>query len=116
VVKGLSRSAAEAVARLEAREFGAGAVARALACWQRSVQGPARGLRFRDDDCGHLECCRTHLAARDLLESAVMRLPARAARELRALVAPYDGIFESRSVADPGVPVSEWWWQRRFVP
>ncbi len=80
------------------------------------VQGPTRFLRFREDDCGVKECCRGHLAARDLLEDAALRLPARAARELREAVRPYDEIFESRSIADPGMPVSAFWWNRRFVP
>ncbi len=107
---------ASAVARLEAGQFGAGAVGRAFSVWKRSVQGPARFLRFREDDCGVLECCRVHLAARDLLEATAMQLPAHAAKELRALIKPYDRIFESRSLADPGTPTSEWWWHRRFVP
>ncbi|GAA3785107.1 hypothetical protein GCM10023083_21510 [Streptomyces phyllanthi] len=73
-------------------------------------------MRFSDDYCGLDECCRPHLAARDLLESAALRLPARAAGELRDLLKPYDEIFESRSLADPGAPASAWWWRRRFVP
>ncbi|MEK2479551.1 hypothetical protein [Streptomyces noursei] len=91
-------------------------MARAFSTWKRSVQGPVRFLRFRDDDCGIAECCRAHLAARDLLESAALQLPARVARELRSLIRPYDEIFESKSIADPEVPASEWWWNRRFVP
>jgi hypothetical protein len=104
------------VARLEAVRFGAGAVGQAFSLWKRAVQGPARFMRFREDDCGTAECCRPHLAARDLLESAATRLPPRAARELRALLTPYDQIFAARSLADPGVPTAERWWHRRFVP
>ncbi len=116
MVPGLSGPASEAVARFEAVKFGPGAVARAFSVWKRSVQGPVRCLRFRDDDCGIAECCRAHLAARDLLETAALQLPTRVARELRSLIRPYDEIFESKSLADPGVPASEWWWKRRFVP
>ncbi len=113
---GLGRGAAEAVARVEQQSLGEGAVARAFSVWKRSVHGPARHLRFRPDDCGHLECCRTHLAARDVLASAMRRLPTKAARDLRDLVGPYDEIFESRSLVDPGAPDTDAWWHRRFVP
>ncbi|MGK5631819.1 hypothetical protein [Streptomyces sp. URMC 123] len=116
-VAGLSGGSAGAVARFEADEgLGDGDVARAFALWARAVRGPAHTLRSGDDDCGVDACCHPHLAARDLLETAVLRLPSRAARELRALVRPHDEIYESRSLADPGAPASERWWRRRFVP
>ncbi|MFS8096241.1 hypothetical protein LFM09_03790 [Lentzea alba] len=81
-----------------------GAIAEALNGWTRFVHGPARAI----DDYGehpHPDlCCHRHDPAdcRAALHLALMSLPAKAARELRALVRPLDELFLARSIPSPG--------------
>jgi hypothetical protein len=116
VIRGLSARAARQLAQYESSGGRRpGETAAAFRRWAVSVHGPSDPLRFRDDFCGYDECCRPHVAARDVLADALRALPVRGSRELGALLAPYDARFLARSVAlGPPEPRNRWW-ADRFV-
>lgn len=92
-------------------EFCHGDVARSFDRWRRIANRPTPaplGYGFAGE-CGIWGCCPP---SRDALELAILRLPARPARELRRLVAPLDERFLDRTYSDPTAPPGPWWTRR----
>ncbi len=111
-VDGLSAATVREIRLCERRHLWPGAVARALADWRRLAHGPQRRLRpevYRADCL----CCDA-VEHRRILDTALTRLPARAARELRSQVAALDDLFERRTLPDPAADPALPWWQRRL--
>ncbi|MEV4680216.1 hypothetical protein [Streptomyces kurssanovii] len=92
-ISGVSRRTLYEIVRVEETRnyLWTGAVGESLALWRGFVGRPDRRL-WRDDEGGCTEwlCCGDPLRARDMLEGAVLALPRRAARELRAVVLALD--------------------------
>jgi hypothetical protein len=92
-VHGISRHTQYEIVRIEETRnyLWTGAVGESLGLWRTFVGRPDRRL-WRDDEDGCTEwlCCGDPLRARDMLEGAVLALPRRAARELRAVVRALD--------------------------
>jgi hypothetical protein len=92
-VHGISRHTQYEIVRIEETRnyLWTGAVGESLGLWRTFVGRPDRRL-WRDDEDGCTEwlCCGDPLRARDMLEGAVLALPRRAARELRAVVLALD--------------------------
>ncbi|MEU1744065.1 hypothetical protein [Streptomyces pristinaespiralis] len=92
-VHGISRHTQYEIVRIEETRnyLWTGAVGESLDLWRTFVGRPDRRL-WRDDEDGCTEwlCCGDPLRARDMLEGAVLALPRRAARELRAMVLALD--------------------------
>ncbi|WP_093592445.1 hypothetical protein [Lentzea waywayandensis] len=99
---GASAPTAGAIARFERDHFHPGAVARALRCWSAFVHGPIRAITD-SESCHYFyggwdepDWCR------GILRDAQRALPAKAARELRALVRPLDELYLTRAIPAPG--------------
>ncbi|WP_086668443.1 hypothetical protein [Lentzea kentuckyensis] len=92
-----------AIADFERTYFGPGAVAEAFTGWARFVHGPARIIDDYSDNHLDYPCCPRHDPAdcRAELRAALLALPAKAARELRALVRPLDDLYLARSIPHP---------------
>jgi hypothetical protein len=83
------------------RRFRPGAVAQALDGWARFVRS-AEVDSHSPVMCLHADCqWRDPLVLRDALRVALLALPVRAARELRALVAPLDDTYLARATPTP---------------
>ena len=114
VVAGVDAAVQRQIADVERRLRTPGAVARALARWRAHVHGPARDLHS-----GHTlvhPCCADDEpgASRGLLESAMHRLPRRAAGSLRRLVTTLDDVLLARTYPDPTADPDAPWWERRL--
>ncbi|GLW68149.1 hypothetical protein Kpho02_04480 [Kitasatospora phosalacinea] len=113
-LQGLPRRTRTAVHRIEALGLGAGAVAEALHTYERFLRRPGRHLYVPRADC---PCCDP-LTARDVLETALHRLPRPARAPLRALVERLDEEFLHRTLPDPlaarpdGTRPAAWWHRR----
>ncbi|MFF8864906.1 MULTISPECIES: hypothetical protein [unclassified Streptomyces] len=99
VIDGLSRGALGEIDRLERARthWGPGEVATAVRLWKDYVQTPER-LLWQDHEWGstHGDCCGGDpREARALLDTVMRALPARSARELRAVVARSDRVWGS---------------------
>ncbi|MFC0549136.1 hypothetical protein [Kutzneria chonburiensis] len=104
---GLPRGSARlltAVAALERNGFDS--VGGALRNWRLNVQG-----RWELTGCDH--CDWLVITARETLDSAMRALPPPLARELGAMVAPLDELYEARTVPDPAAPSNAPAWSRR---
>ncbi|MGN9791397.1 hypothetical protein ACTMTU_09875 [Streptomyces sp. OZ13] len=92
-ISGVSRRTLYEIVRIEETRnyLWTGAVGESLALWRGFVGRPDRRL-WQDDESGCTEwlCCGDPLRARDMLEGAVLALPRRPARELRAVVLALD--------------------------
>jgi len=100
-VSHVSASTSRAIAELERTRLTPGDIAEALESWARFVRGPVRAiLRYSPEAC---PCCEWNdpVTRRKDLRTALHVLPAKAARELLALVRPLDELYLSRSIPDP---------------
>ncbi|MFE0308808.1 hypothetical protein [Amycolatopsis sp. NPDC058986] len=88
---------------LERARLRPGAIAEALAGWARFVRGPVRALDdYTPEDCTCPGCrWDDPVVRREALRLALFALPAKASRELRALVEPLDEVYLSRSIPQP---------------
>lgn len=114
-IPGLSRGTLAAIARIERRTYEPGAAYDALEGWRALVHG--RGPRvIYPDFSTHYPCCEPAWGGdhRRPLEEICHALPRRAARELRALLAPLDARFIARTLNDPYAPAGDPWWRRRL--
>lgn len=99
-IPGVSAPALRAVTDLERTRLWPDAVADALDGWARFVRGPLE--EYRPTGCLDATCQRADPAVcRETLRTAVHALPARAARELRALVEPLDETYLTRCLVIP---------------
>ena len=99
VLDGLSRGTLREIDRLERTRsyLWPGEVATAVHRWKTYVRTPERQL-WRDYEWGnvHWYCCEDDpREARALLDTVLRALPARPARELRALVARHDTVWNT---------------------
>lgn len=91
-----------------------GAVFEAFHRWKSFAHGPLRDLtRIPVAGCSIAECCDAAFDDRDLLETALHRLPGKPARELRLLVAALDDTILTRAVVIPRRPSDPHWWRNR---
>lgn len=89
-----------AIAELERTRLRPGQIAEALDGWARFVRGPVRAL---DDYAPELCPCPgcqwdDPVVQREALRMALHALPAKAARELRALIRPLDELYLARTI------------------
>ncbi|MGW6707751.1 hypothetical protein ACWGDE_23070 [Streptomyces sp. NPDC054956] len=102
------------IARAEHRRYEPGAAHRALSAWRAMAyrRGPWVIHPDRYRDC---PCCEPPWGDdREALEVLCHLLTRRAARELRAVLAPLDARFLARTLADPYAPAGDPWWRRRL--
>lgn len=108
-VRGISQRTSAAVKRLERTRLGPGAVAEAIATYERFLRRPGRPLYRPWHEC---PCCDP-VYARDTLQDVLGALPSATGRDLRLLVARLDVEFERKTLPDPRPPrVGEnrnWW-------
>ena len=100
-VSGVSAATLRAIAELERDRLMPGDIAQALERWSRFVHGPVRAIHgYEPEAC---PCCELSdpVARRTELRMALHVLPAKAARELRAIVRPLDEHYLSRTTLDP---------------
>ncbi|MGW6446601.1 hypothetical protein [Lentzea sp. NPDC055074] len=99
-ISGVSAPAMRAIASYE---HSPGAIARALTVWSRFVHGPLRVIASHEQGSLEWMCCDEDDPgwSRTVLRSALHGLPAKAARELRALVRPLDELYLTRSIPSP---------------
>lgn len=120
VVSGLSSRILAEIDRVERERLWIGAAHEALEHWQKICRRPGRGVMHTratqydnwydhetGEDIGPERC-------RDVLETLVHALSPRAARDLRALIAPLDERFLRRTLNDPFAPPDAPWWMRRI--
>ena len=102
-VSRVSAPTSRAIATFERTHFSPGAVADALDDWARFVRGPARAIKGYATELNPCPCCDSldPAVGRAVLRRALIALPARAARELRALVRPLDDLYLARSIPSP---------------
>lgn len=102
-VSRVSAPAWRAIARFERIHYTPGSVAGALDSWSRFVHGPARVITGYGTELNPCPCCDSldPYVERRVLRRALIALPARAARELRALVRPLDDLYLARSIPSP---------------
>ncbi|MFF3767567.1 hypothetical protein ACFYYR_26290 [Streptomyces sp. NPDC001922] len=97
VIAGLSSAALAEVARVEhsRNHLWAGVTADALAMWGAFVRRPYHRLWTPHEDgaCGIWECCGNPYEAREFLESVILGMYRRRARELRAVVDRLDTLY-----------------------
>ena len=105
----MSAAAQRQTADYERLRHRPGAVADALTYWSRQVHA-ARVHAPEQDTSADCPCGCDGLTGRALLEAALRSLPPRAARELRAVVAPLDALFLDRVLPDPRCAGREDWW------
>ncbi|MFF5126598.1 hypothetical protein ACFY41_06585 [Streptomyces syringium] len=111
VVPGLSAPAQRQTADYENVHDRPGGIADAVSSWSRTVHGMRRHASEGDwSDDPDYPCCSTSREARILLEEALHALPPRAARELRAVVAPLDALFLDRVLPDQRYSEAPDWW------
>lgn len=116
-IKGLSPAACAAVERVELR--GPHTTAHALDELRRFLRTPGRWLYTTP---GTHPCCKDGVVeARDQLADVHRALPARARRELAAVVARLDAELWRRTIPDPGPwrrrlePGDPGWWRQRLT-
>ncbi|GLW53776.1 hypothetical protein [Kitasatospora phosalacinea] len=109
-LQGLPRRTRAAVHRIEALGLGPGAVAEALHQYEGFLRRPGRYLYVPWPTC---PCCDP-LYARDVLETALHRLPRPARTPLRVLVDRLDEEFRRRTLPDPLAAHPAPWWHRRL--
>jgi len=109
-IDGVSRATCFALDRLDHRGISARTVAGHLATWRRAAARPARDLHRPFGD----ELIYVAPPARDHLQEAMDALPARRARELRALVDPVDAVILRRTVNNPRADQGQPWWHGRW--
>ncbi|MEU3647739.1 hypothetical protein AB0E59_30435 [Lentzea sp. NPDC034063] len=99
----LSPAALRAIAVIERTHLRPGQTAEALTGWARFVHGPARAITgYEPDDCPCPGCeWDDPVARRTALATVLRALPAKPARELRALVRPLDELYLARSLPVP---------------
>lgn len=92
-----------AIAEFERARSCPGAIAESLDDWARFVHGPARAIAGYGTELNPCPCCDSLDPAlgRAVLRMALIALPAKAARELRALVRPLDELYLARSIPSP---------------
>lgn len=103
-VSRVSAPSLRAIARFERIHYLPGSVAEALDSWARFVHGPARVIAaYGTADLAPCPCCDAldPYMERRVLRRALIALPAKAARELRALVRPLDDRYLARSIPSP---------------
>jgi hypothetical protein len=114
VVPGVGTATAAAILRWESTHpyLAVGSVARALSVWSRLAQGPLRRLidELKPACC---PCCAQGPEQRDILQAALVGVPARHARDLRRLVDSMDDLVVRRTVAVPDTPLGLPWWYGR---
>ncbi|MFD5420876.1 hypothetical protein ACFWJT_22965 [Streptomyces sp. NPDC127069] len=113
-VPGLSGRTLAGIARLERRPSWPGPLFEAWRRWRALAYKPGPWVMYAEDDC--CACCDPFAGAdvREVLEAACLALPRRAARELRAVLAPLDARFLARTLPDPFVPPGDPWWTGRL--
>ncbi|MBT2445941.1 hypothetical protein J7F03_02325 [Streptomyces sp. ISL-43] len=114
VVPGVSSRTLAEISRIEHRRSELGAAYRALSTWRAMVyrRGPWVIYPSWYRDC---PCCEPDGGDdREILEAFCHLLTRRAARELRAVLAPLDARFLARTLADPYAPAGDPWWRRRM--
>lgn len=104
------------IARVERHQYEPGAAHRALSAWRETVYGRGASWIIYPswyDDC---PCCQSPWGGdhRESLEAFCLAVPRRAARELRAVLAPLDARFLARTLNDPYAPPGDPWWRRRL--
>ena len=99
----LSPAALRAIAMVERTHLTPGRTAEALVGWARFVHGPVRAITgYEPDDCPCPGCERDDPVVRRAVLGTVLRaLPAKPARELRALVRLLDELYLARSLPVP---------------
>ena len=102
-VSRVSEPTLRAIARFERIHYLPGSVAEALDSWSRFVRGPVRVIADYGTELAPCPCCDAldPYMERRVLRRALIALPARAARELRALVRPLDDLYLARSIPSP---------------
>ncbi|MEZ0095736.1 hypothetical protein [Streptacidiphilus sp. EB129] len=97
MIRGLSPYALAVIARLEwtRDDLRPGKVAAALRMWRGFVRNPYRRLwvDYPDNGCGIFECCGAPWEARQLLETVMLSMSERSARELHRLVERLDEMY-----------------------
>ncbi|MEU4955583.1 hypothetical protein [Streptomyces lavendulae] len=113
-VPGLSGRTAAEIARLERRPSWPGPVFEAWRRWHALAHGPGPWVMYAVDEI--CPCCDPFPGApvRAVLEAACRALQPRAARELRAVLAPLDARFLARTLPDPSAPPGTPWWASRL--
>lgn len=108
-----SRTLAE-IARVERDRYEPGAAHRALSAWRATVYQRGPWVIYPDWG-GECPCCHPPGDGdqRETLEAFCHVLTRRAARELRAVLAPLDARFLARTLGDPHAPPGAPWWRRR---
>lgn len=108
-ITGVGQRTCAAVKRLESARLGPGAVAEAIATYERFLRRPGRLLYLPWHEC---PCCDP-VYARDVLQAMLGALPSTVGRDLRSLVARLDAEFERRTLPDPRPPrlgeTNAWW-------
>ncbi|MET9851828.1 hypothetical protein ABZY57_02570 [Streptomyces sp. NPDC006450] len=104
------------IARVERHRYEQGAACHALLVWRAIVyrRGPSWIIYpswYDNCPCWRPACSGDH---RETLEVFCQALPRRAARELRAVLAPLDARFLARTLDDPYAPPGDPWWRRRL--
>ncbi|MFD9305924.1 hypothetical protein ACFWCB_25270 [Streptomyces sp. NPDC060048] len=114
VVPGVSSRTLAEIARIERHRTELGSAHRALTGLRAMVyqRGPwvIYPSWYRDCPC----CAPDWGDDREILEAFCHLLTRRAARELRAVLAPLDARFLARTLADPYAPARDPWWRRRL--
>jgi hypothetical protein len=90
-----------AIAELEHARLRPGQLAEALTSWARFVHGPARALHNYVPPDSPPGLRHDPVVHRETLRMALHALPAKAARELRALIRPLDELYLARRLPDP---------------
>jgi len=101
-------AAQRCIADFERVHSSPGAVGLAVAAWSKLVHG---SRRQEPGSPGQSDCpCCDDTVSRALIEQALRFLPARAARELRAVVRPLDAVYLDRVRPDPSFNGRQDWW------
>ncbi|MCJ0870025.1 hypothetical protein [Streptomyces sp. AP-93] len=116
VVPGVSSRTLVEIARVERHRYEPGAAYRALSDWRATVYGRGPSWIIYPSWYDECPCCQTAWGGdhRETLEVFCQALPRRAARELRAVLAPLDARFLARTLNDPYAPPGDPWWRRRL--
>lgn len=114
VVPGVSSRTLAEITRIERDRYEPGAAHRALSAWRATVYQRGPWVIYPDwsREC---PCCASPWDEdqRETLEVLCRVLTRRAARELRAVLAPLDARFLARTLNDPHAPPGDPWWRRR---
>ncbi|WP_328300292.1 hypothetical protein OG389_22640 [Streptomyces sp. NBC_00435] len=115
VVPGVSSRTLSEIARVERHRYEPGAAHRALSAWRAVVHQRGPWVIYPNWYGDH-PCCEPAWGGdqRETLEAFCHVLTRRAARELRAVLAPLDARFLARTLNDPYAPPGDPWWRRRL--